>query len=210
MELPQGDVLFRAQDVISRIYFPHTGVVSLVVGVSSGEFIEAGMFGRNSVIGVGALLGGSVALNQAIGQIAGEGVAGEMKALRALIAQSETLRASLAAYEQTAFAQVQQVVACNVLHNLEERLCRWLMQTQDLIQSDNLPLTQEFLAQMLGVQRSSVTLVARRLQAAGLITYRRGHIQILDREGLHDSCCECYQTINSHFSRLIGWRPEPK
>lgn len=99
------------------------------------------------------------------------------------------------------------MAACNALHELEERLSRWLLQSRDLLSSDTLPLTQEFLAQMLGVQRSSVTLVARKLQQAGLINYRRGRIHVLDVEGLQDSCCECYGAINAHFSRMIGWLP---
>lgn len=106
------------------------------------------------------------------------------------------------------FAHAQQVAACNAVHELDERLGRWLLQTRDLIQSDDLPLTQEFLAQMLGVQRSSVTLVARRLQEAGLIAYRRGQIRVLDVNALHELCCECYDAINVHFRRLTGWQPD--
>src|SRR5205807_9025310 len=110
-------------------------------------------------------------------------------------------------HDQMISAQVQQVAACNALHELEERLSRWLLQTRDLIQSDTLPLTQEFLSQMLGVQRSSVTLVARKLQEAGLINYRRGRIHVLDLEALQDGSCECYHMINHQFERLTGWRP---
>jgi hypothetical protein len=109
--------------------------------------------------------------------------------------------------EHALSAQTQQVTACNALHELEERLSRWLLQSRDLLQSDTLPLTQEFLSQMLGVQRSSGTLVARKLQEAGLIRYRRGHIHVIEVEGLQDSCCECYAAINLHFNKLIGWAP---
>jgi len=100
------------------------------------------------------------------------------------------------------------VAACNALHELEERLSRWLLQTRDLCRSDTLPLTQEFLSQMLGVQRSSVTLVARKLQEGGLIGYRRGGINVLDVEGLQDSCCERYGAINAHFRRHVRWSPD--
>jgi CRP-like cAMP-binding protein len=207
MELPREAILYRAEETISRLYFPHGGVVSLVVGFANGQFVEAGMLGRNSVIGVGAALDGVVALNQAIGQVEGSGVAVEVSVIKRLVRESETLRSAFARHEQMASAQVQQVGACNALHELEERLSRWLLQTRDLICRDTLPLTQEFLSEMLGVQRSSVTLVARSLQDAGLINYRRGHIHVLDVEGLQDSCCECYATINRHFHRLIGWEP---
>jgi CRP-like cAMP-binding protein len=126
------------------------------------------------------------------------------------VKESETLRVALVRNDQSASAQTQQVAACNALHELEERLSRWLLQTRDLLRSDTLPLTQEFLSQMLGVQRSSVTLVARKLQEAGLINYRRGRIHVLDVEGLQDSCCECYAAVNAHFQRLIGWSPNGK
>ena len=138
----------------------------------------------------------------------GSGLAVEVRVIKQLVRESETLRSSFARHEQMISAEVQQVGACNALHELEERLSRWLLQTRDLIRSDTLPLTQEFLSEMLGVQRSSVTLVARSLQDAGLINYRRGRIHVLDVEGLQDSCCECYATINRHFHRLIGWKPE--
>jgi CRP-like cAMP-binding protein len=210
MELGLGAIFYRAQDTIDRVYFPHTGVVSLVVGLASGQFVEAGMFGRNSAVGGGASLDSAVALNQAIGQVAGAGVVAEAQILKRFVAQSETLRIAFARHEQMVSAHAQQVAACNALHELEERLSRWLLQIRDLVQSDTLPLTQEFLSQMLGVQRSSVTIVARKLQEVGLITYRRARIHILDVEGLHDSCCECYQAINGHFQRLVGWEPQVK
>ena len=131
----------------------------------------------------------------------------ETAVVKGLAKESETLRIALVRNDQSASAQTQQVAACNALHELEERLSRWLLQARDLVRSDTLPLTQEFLAQMLGVQRSSVTLVARKLQEAGLINYRRGRIHVLDVEGLQDSCCECYGAINRHFQNLIGWSP---
>jgi CRP-like cAMP-binding protein len=127
--------------------------------------------------------------------------------LKGLGRKSETLRMALVHHERALSAQTQQVAACNALHELEERLSRWLLQARDLLQSDTLPLTQEFLSQMLGVQRSSVTLVARKLQAAGLISYRRGHIHVMDVDGLHDSSCECYEAINAHSRKLIDWSP---
>lgn len=205
MDLPQGGVFFRAEEAISRVYFPHSGVVSLVVGLSDGQYVEAGMFGRNGVIGVAALLDGPVALNQAIGQVAGAGLVGDKTALKRLAEDSATLRESLARHEKMILAQVQQVAACNAAHSLEKRLSRWLLQTRDLLASDDLPLTQEFLSQMLSVQRSSVTLVARRLQEAGLIKYTRGRIHVRDANALHESSCECYDVINAHFRKISGW-----
>ena len=207
LRLPLGVTLYRADDVISNVYFPYTGIMSMIVGVSSGQFVEAGMVGRNSVVGTGAALDGPSALNTAIAQVESTGVEIAADVLKGLASKSEALRMALVHHERALYAQTQQVAACNALHELEERLSRWLLQARDLLQSDTLPLTQEFLAQMLGVQRSSVTLVARRLQEAGLIRYRRGHIHVLDVEGLQDSCCECYGALNGHFNKLIGWSP---
>jgi CRP-like cAMP-binding protein len=207
VELHGGLVLYTAQDAIQRVYFPHTGVISLVVGLSDGRFVEAGMFGRNGVIGGGAALDGRVAINQAVAQVAGSGVTIEMGLLSRFVSQSDTLRLALMAHEQIIYAHTQQVAACNATHHVDERLSRWLMQTRDLLMSDSLPLTQEFLSQMLGVQRSSVTMVARKLQESGLINYSRGRIHVRDVEALRDSCCECYRAINDHFERLVGWRP---
>jgi CRP-like cAMP-binding protein len=207
LRLPLGAALFRADDIISNVYFPYTGIMSMIVGVSSGQFVEAGMLGRNSVVGTGAALDGPDALNTAIAQIESTGMEIAAVVLKELARKSETLRMALVHHERALSAQTQQVAACNALHELEERLSRWLLQSRDLLQSDILPLTQEFLAQMLGAQRSSVTLVARKLQEAGLIRYRRGHIHVLEVEGLQDSCCECYAAINLHFNKLIGWSP---
>ena len=206
--LPLEAIVYKAEGPIERIYFPHAGIVSLIVGLSTGQFVEAGMLGRNGVIGAGAALDGQTALNTAIGQADGAGTMIEAGVLKKAARESETLRVALVRQEHVLAAQTQQVAACNALHELEERLSRWLLQSRDLLNSDNLPLTQEFLAQMLGVQRSSVTLVARKLQEAGLISYRRGQIHVLDVEGLQDSCCECYRAINTHFSKLIGWSPD--
>ena len=207
LQLPQGTALYRAEDTIPNVYFPHTGIISMIVGVSSGQYVEAGMLGRNGVIGAGAALDGPDALNSAIAQVESTGVMIDAGVLKGLAGKSETLRIALVHQGRALSAQTQQVAACNALHELEERLSRWLLQSRDLLQSDTLPLTQEFLSQMLGVQRSSVTMVARKLQAAGLIRYRRGHIHVLDADGLQDSSCECYAAINLHFNKLIGWSP---
>ena len=207
LHLPHGAIFYKAEGTIERVYFPDAGIVSLIVGVSSGQFVEAGVLGRNGVIGAGAALDGQLAFNTAISQAEGAGTVIDASVLKRLARESEAIRIALVRQEHVLAAQTQQVAACNALHELEERLSRWLLQSRDLLSSDTLPLTQEFLAQMLGVQRSSVTLVARKLQQAGLINYRRGRIHLLDVEGLQDSCCECYGAINAHFSRMIGWLP---
>jgi CRP-like cAMP-binding protein len=200
-------VLFRPEEQVPRVYFPTEGIISLVVTLSDGFMVEAGMFGRNGVVGGGSALDGRLAINQAIAQSPGSSLTIDTGVLRRFASESDTLREALIRYELASYAMTQQVAACNARHELEERLCRWLMQCRDLLGSDTLPLTQEFLAQMLGVQRTSLTLVAKRLQETALIKYRRGHIQVLDSVHLREGSCECYETINHHFERLIGWRP---
>jgi CRP-like cAMP-binding protein len=207
VHLPRKTIFYNAEDILERVYFPYSGIISIVVAMSGGNFVEAGMLGRNGVVGAGSALDGRWALNTAISQADSSGMTIDSAILKRLAGESETIRSGLASQEQALFAQTQQVAACNALHEVEERLSRWLLHSYDLLETDTLPLTQELLSQMLGVRRTSVTLVASRLQQAGLIKYRRGHIQVLDVEGLQDSCCECYAVINTHFSKLIGWSP---
>jgi len=208
VELEQGKVLHRAGEIVEKIYFPYQGVVSYVVGMSDGRFVEAGMFGRNSVVSPGPALDGRITINQANVQSSGSAMVADIAVVKRLASESEAVRKSLAAHEQMMTAHCQQVAACNALHELEARLSRWLLQVSDLLRSDSLPLTQEFMSQMLGVTRSSVTMTAKRLQQAGLISYNRGMVRIVDREGLLDTCCECYGAINAHIHRLSGWSPQ--
>jgi CRP-like cAMP-binding protein len=169
--------------------------------------VEAGMAGKNSVVGAAAALDGRLGINQAIVQVPGSSLTIDAGVLSKLVSESDTLRAALMRHELMNYALTQQIAACNARHELEERFCRWLMQARDLLECDTLRLTQEFLAQMLGVQRSSVTIIARKLQESGLIKYKRGHIVVLDPVHLRDASCECYEAINHHFERLIHWRP---
>jgi CRP-like cAMP-binding protein len=206
-ELPHAAVIYNAGDTVKEVLFPYSGIVSLVVGMENGQFVEAGMIGRNGIVGAGPALDGRHALNRAVVQIAGRGAAIDVELFTQLVRQNESLRRSLADHEHTLFAHTQQIAACNAVHALEARMSRWLLQGRDLVGSDELPLTQEFMAQMLGVQRTSVTLVVGQLQQAGLIKTRRGNVTVIDLEGLRDAACECYRTINGHFTTLVGWKP---
>jgi CRP-like cAMP-binding protein len=206
-ELPQAAVIYNAGDTVSEVIFPYSGIVSFVVGMENGQFVEAEMIGWNGVVGAGPALDGRRALNRAVVHAAGRGAAIEAETLTQLVRQNEGLRRTLADHEHMLFAYVQQIAACNAVHALEARMSRWLLQVRDLVRSDELPLTQEFMAQMLGVQRTSVTLIVGRLQQAGLIKTRRGRVAVIDLEGLRDAACECYRTTNAHFSKLVGWKP---
>jgi CRP-like cAMP-binding protein len=207
--LEQSTVLHETGQPIERVYFPHRGVISLVIGLETGDMIEAGMIGHDGAVGASAALDGPTAINNAIVQIPGQASWIEAGHMRSAVASSESLRASLYRQDQILLIQAQQSAACNAKHNIEERMCRWLLRMLDLVDGDTLNLTQEFLAQMLGVRRTSVTLVASHLQAINLISYRRGHIQIRDREALADASCECYQATKDQVARLAGAQITP-
>ena len=202
IKLNHAEVLFEVGGTIERLYFPQSGVISLVVALSGGDMIEAGMIGSDGVVGTPAALDGAISLNQAIVQVAGMASTVETQHMRVAVAVSKSLRIKLYQHDQMLLAQAQQSAACNAKHQIEERLCRWLLRTRDLVGGDKFELTQEFLAQMLGVRRTSVTLAARHLQAVNLIKYRRGHIEILDLDGLQESSCECYEAVKSQVARL--------
>ena len=202
-ELPQQTILYDAEQSIQDVYFPTTAVVSLVVTLSQGEMVEAAMVGNDGVVGGLAALDGRVSFSRAIVQLGGMGFTCDASALKRLAMQSETLHSLLIRHEQAVYAQAQQSAACIANHQVEARLSRWLLRARDLSGSDNLPFTQEFLGEMLGVQRSSVSLVAHTLQQAGLIKYARGKIQITDPDGLEQSACECYGTIKAHYRKLL-------
>ncbi len=202
-ELKQHAVLFDVHEAVNQIYFPTTAVVSLVVPLSTGEIVETAMVGRDSVIGGGAALNGRVSLNRGVVQLGGECLACTADALTALLKDHPAIRSLLGAHEQALFAQAQQSAACNATHVIESRLARWLLRAADLHGSPELPLTQEYIANMLGVRRTSVTLVARTLQEAGMIHYSRGHIRLLDVRALEDTACECYQTVKLNYDALL-------
>jgi CRP-like cAMP-binding protein len=204
VDLPQEMVLYEAGDTITRVFFPHAGVVSLVVELATGDMIEAAMIGWEGVVGGLSALDSNISISRAIVQIAGAGSVVDVDHIRQLAERSAAFRTTLIKHEQVLLAQSQQSAACNAIHTIEARLSRWLLRCRDLIGSEDLPLTQEFIAQMLGVRRTSVSIVANTLQQAGLIRYKRGHIRVLNLEGLQDSACECYWTVKSLSDRLIG------
>jgi CRP-like cAMP-binding protein len=206
-QLKQHHVLFEADREIRHVYFPTGAVVSLVVTLSTGETVEAAMVGMDGVVGASAALDGKVSLSRGIVQLGGEAVRCDLDALKSAALQSPKLLALLIRHEQTVYAQAQQSAACFATHHVEARLCRWLMRARDLSDSDTLSFTQEYLAEMLGVRRTSVTVVAHTLQAAGFIKYARGKIQITNAEGLRDGACECYETVRRHYEKLLGTIP---
>jgi CRP-like cAMP-binding protein len=201
-ELPKELRLFGAGDPIRHLYFPRSGVISLVVPLESGDKIEVAMVGRDGVVGGSYLTGSAIWLNTATVQIPGSAWTLDVAAVRELDGGSASLRSLATAYEQTIVMQAQQSAACNAVHEMEARLCRWLLRCSDAACSQELAITQDYMAQMLGVRRTTVTLVAGDLQAAGLIAQRRGHVRLLDTAGLKSRACECYAAVNSRSEDL--------
>ncbi|MFZ0102923.1 MAG: Crp/Fnr family transcriptional regulator [Pseudolabrys sp.] len=204
VELKFGDVVAEAGSAIRQVYFPYSGVISLVVELEVGSMIETAMVGHDGVLNAAPALDGKVSLNKGIVQMAGSAGTIEVSRLRQLANEFEPLRSLLIRHEQVLFAQSQQSAACNASHTVEARMCRWLLHMRDFAGSDDLMLTQEFLAQMLGVRRPSVSIVASPLQKAGLIKYSRGRIRVLDVKGLKKEACECYDTVKAHYERLLS------
>jgi CRP-like cAMP-binding protein len=204
----QHHVLFEAGEEIDHVYFPINAIVSLVVTLSTGEMIEAAMVGRDGVVGASATLDGKISLSRGIIQLSGDIVVCEIEPLKSAALQSPKLLSLLIRHEQTVYAQAAQSAACFATHMVEARLCRWLLRARDLSGSDHLPFTQEYLAEMLGVRRTSVTEVAHTLQEAGLIRYARGKIQIVDATALRESACECYGSVQGFYEKLLGTPPK--
>jgi CRP-like cAMP-binding protein len=206
VDLVQEAILVAAGEPITRVIFPHSGVISLVVSLAGGETVEVASIGCDSLFGAAAALDGQISLTDAIVQLAGTASTLAVAHLRSAAERSIAFRTALMRHEQALFAQAQQSAACNASHPVEARLARWLLRMRDLTGSDQLPLTQDFLAQMIGVKRNSVSGVAHTLQRAGIISYNRGHITIVDPEGLRKLSCECYIAVGTQYDRLLNKR----
>jgi CRP-like cAMP-binding protein len=197
-------VLLAPGTPIDTIYFPLTAVISLLTTMDDGSSIEIATIGNEGIVGIPVFLGaqsmGARDLYQV--QVPGEVIAMDAPAFLAA-AQHEPLQGLVQRYAQALFTQVTQQVACNGLHSVEERCSRWMLLTHDRVGANDFPLTQEFLAQMLGVRRASVTLAAGALQRAGFIRYGRGRVTIVDRVGLENASCECYRIMRTEFDRLL-------
>jgi CRP-like cAMP-binding protein len=205
-EMKHGQLLARPHEHIKHVYFPHGGIISYVVELSDGQMIETGMVGLDGVMGAIQALDGKVSPNKIMCQVPGAAFIIESEKVSAACNQSASLRGMLAKHEQFFTAQIQQSVACNAAHAVEPRMCRWLLRMYDLV-GPELPLTQEFLGQMMGVRRTSVSLVASQLQEAGLIAYRRGHVRIIDAEKLKSVACECHEAVNAHYRKIFQTSP---
>jgi len=204
IELPNEVVLFESGSSVKNTYFPHSGIISLVVPLKGGRMIEAAMIGRDSVVGASSALDGRISLNKGIVQLPGAASVMPVAPFRKAVDDSDTLRLALVRHEQLLFVQAQQSAACNATHKMEARLARWLLRARDLSSENTMAFTQEFLSQMLGVQRTGVSNIAHTLHKRGLINYNRGRVQITKLQGLRDEACECYETVKRHYDRLLN------
>ena len=201
--LQLGDVVCEAGGVLKHAYFPQGAVLSLLTVLENGSAIETANIGREGAFGLFAAMYSRVSFNRCLVQFEGGMVRCPIDFLQSEIEHSEHVRNLLVSYSETLLSQVQQTVACNALHSTEERMCRWLLMMHDRAEGEALPYTHEFLSHMLGANRKSVTLAAQSLQTAGLITYQRGKIRVVDRAGLEQASCECYAIVKERFDAFL-------
>lgn len=202
VSLPQGEILTEAGDEVDQIYFPHDGMLSLLAVLRDGKAIETATVGREGVVGAMAGLGLYKSLVRVVVQMPVTCSRIPAPQFRTAASGSDPIRNLCIRYNEVLLSQARVTAACNALHSIEARFCRWLLQSADRAAGDTVNLTQEFLAEMLGVRRTSVTEVASKIQGAGVIAYSRGVIKIIDRPALLRTSCECYQTLLDQSAML--------
>jgi CRP-like cAMP-binding protein len=203
VSMPLGEVLYEPGGQLRHAYFPTTSIVSLHYVTESGASAETAGVGNEGVVGVSLFMGGDTTPSSAVVQTAGYGYRLDRHVLKQEFDRSGPLQRLLLRYTQALMTQMAQTAVCNRHHSLEQQLCRWLLLTLDRLPSNELTMTQELVAGMLGVRREGVTEAAGNLQRAGLISYRRGHISVLDRHGLEAQTCECYAVVKKEMNRLL-------
>jgi CRP-like cAMP-binding protein len=203
VELLRESLLVEAGEALSHVYLPHSGIVSTVVNLSQGQAVEVAMIGRDGIVGAAEALCDGISLTDAVVLCPGTASAMAVADLKAIAGRSAAWRHLLVRHEQALLAQAQQSAACNAAHSVEERLSRWLLRARDLWDGETLPMTQELLARMIGVQRNAVSIVAHELQRAGVISYSRGQIEIIDIEALRATACECYHAVHAKQAHLF-------
>jgi CRP-like cAMP-binding protein len=204
LQMIRETVLVEAGVAPSQIVFPHGGAVSIVVNLSEGQSVEVAMIGRDGVLGACEALGDGVSLTDAIVLFPGAASVIELADFRIVATQRPALRSLVTRRGEALLAQAQQIAACNAVHSVEARLSRWLLRAHDLHDGRTLALTQESLAQIIGVRRNAVSIVAHALQEAGTISYSRGQIEIIDVEALRGTSCECHGAIRARQKQLLG------
>ncbi|WP_341526830.1 Crp/Fnr family transcriptional regulator [Nostoc sp. UHCC 0302] len=203
VSLSNQQILYEAGEPITHVYFPQKTVVSIVTIMEDGSTVEAGLVSNEGMVGVPVILGNNVTITTASVQVPDSAIRMDANVLKSEFNRGGALQNLLLRYVQAVYTEIAQGAACNRLHTIEERLARWLMTVSKRLESEDFPLTQEFISQMLGVRRASVTEAANTLSRAGMISYHRGYINILNQEALEKTSCECYQVIQDEFARLL-------
>lgn len=199
-----GEVVYESQRRMEYVYFPTSSHVSLLYTMKDGSTAEVGLVGNEGLVGIALFMGGDTTPNRAIVQGAGHAFKMKAQVMQEEFSRGGALQLLLLRYTQALITQISQTAVCNRLHTTEQRLCRWILMTHDRTRTDQLEMTHEFIANMLGIQREAVSLVAHRLREKGAIDYKRGHLQIIDRAILEEISCECYQVVKVEHQRLTG------
>ena len=203
VEMPLGKVLYESGHALSHVYFPTTAIVSLLHVMENGASAEIAVVGNDGIVGVALFMGGISTPSRAIVQSAGRGFRLKAAVMMQEFNQAGPVLHLLLRYTQALITQMMQTAACNRHHSLDQQLCRWLLLSLDRLQGNELIMTQELIANMLGVRREGVTEAAGHLQKAELIRYQRGHITVLDRAGIEKRACECYSVVKKEYERLL-------
>jgi CRP-like cAMP-binding protein len=206
LTLEQKQPLYRTGDLLTHIYFPSRGMISVLVLMEDGAEIEVATIGKEGMVSAVASCGVNNVVHQVTVQLPGEALRLPRAAFQDALRRLPRFHAVMMRYLAYSWRSSHQLMACNALHALEQRMCRWLLMTHDCVEEDTFPLTQEFLAQMLGVRRQTVSEIAAAWQRAGVIAYRRGEIRILNRRSLEAASCDCYQAISSFYAQMFGKR----
>lgn len=204
VKLNLGQVIYEPKKLIEWVYFPEKSMISLVSILSDNVMTEVGLIGNEGMVGLPVILGGNYTVNQAIVQVPNGAIKLSAKVLKQEFERGKTLQKLLLLYTEVRLHQISQIAVCKSHHDIEKRLCRWLLSVHDCVQEDKLLLTQKFIAQMLGVRRASVTEAAQKLQELDIISYQRGEIILLNRPALEARVCECYNSIVNESSRLLN------
>lgn len=203
VDMPLGHVVYESGCALSHVYFPTTAIVSLLYVMEDGASAEIAVVGFEGVVGISLFMGGDTTPNRAVVQSAGKGYRLKAQSLKDEFQRAGPVMHLLLRYTQALITQMSQTAVCNRHHSLDQQLCRWLLLSLDRLQGSELVMTQELIANMLGVRREGVTEAALKLQRMGLIRYARGHISVLDRPGLEDRTCECYAVVRDEYQRLL-------
>jgi CRP-like cAMP-binding protein len=202
--LPHGQEFCRQDGPMSHVYFPTSGMCSIVGATDEGNVVETATVGNEGMIGIPAFLGLDINPNTVISQVSGKGLRMPAPSFMRTMEQGGPLDRLLRRFVAFSLRYAYQTVVCNAQHSVVERMCRWLLMTHDRVGKDEFVLTQEFLAEMLAVRRQTVSVFAATLQTAGLITYRRGVMRVVNREGLEGASCECYEVTRSYYDRIVN------